>query len=208
MGVNNFFRQNALKCGIFDVTLLDKTDTMEKNKIEYRPVMEGYSIGTNGVVVNTATGRVLAQYRNLRGASLCIIKGVGFGVARLVACTYLGERDKGYVVRHKNGELGDNRVENMEWVERSAYVLDRIKDDNWGRWDKMVIGDRCEKESKAARQIKVWEFGVYRGVYDGIEGVCSKFGIGKRQMWEYKRGIVRKGMKRFKFESVVSGVFK
>lgn len=81
----------------------------------------------NRAVATGSTPRNLAQVSN--GAGYCSIKiQCVFGlknmlVHRLVAFAFLGApAEKSHVVNHKNLNKRDNRVENLEWISKSANV--------------------------------------------------------------------------------------
>ena len=103
---------------------------------EWLPVVghEGYySVSTLGRVRRDAPtkyrggisypGRVLRTYQTqyngnkYRIVSLCTGKGWRIGkVHRMVAIAFLGPPQLGMCVNHKNGDKGDNRVQNLEWI--------------------------------------------------------------------------------------------
>ncbi len=103
---------------------------------EWLPVIgyEGYySVSTLGRVRRDAPtkyrggisypGRVLRTYQTqyngnkYRIVSLCTGKGWKMGkVHRMVAIAFLGPPQPGMCVNHKNGDKGDNRIQNLEWV--------------------------------------------------------------------------------------------
>ena len=54
---------------------------------------------------------------------ICTLRGTrsqrNFLVHRLVLCAFVGEAPEGYVAHHRNEIRTDNRVENLEWREKS-----------------------------------------------------------------------------------------
>lgn len=48
-------------------------------------------------------------------------------IHRLVALHFVDGKKNGYEVNHKNGDKGDNRAENLEWVTRSENILHSFK---------------------------------------------------------------------------------
>lgn len=80
-----------------------------------------YSISNLGNVRNDKTGRILKQYIKPSG-----YKQVQLGakttpqyVHRLVGKAFIPNNENKPQINHKNGDKGDNRVENLEWVTAS-----------------------------------------------------------------------------------------
>ena len=84
-----------------------------------------YSISNLGNVRNDKTGRILKQYIKPSG-----YKQVQLGakttpqyVHRLVGKAFIPNNQNKPQINHKNGDKGDNRVENLEWVTASENDL-------------------------------------------------------------------------------------
>ena len=60
---------------------------------------------------------IVRQRADERGNSLVFISGQEFYVATLVAKAFIRKQFSGGVVRHHNGNLSDNRVDNLFWAE-------------------------------------------------------------------------------------------
>lgn len=81
-----------------------------------------YDVSTHGRVRNSTSGRVLRCYRNTyEYASLYVFRdGAGIrkrvSVHRLVAEAFIGEREPGKEINHKDGNKFNNFVGNLEWV--------------------------------------------------------------------------------------------
>jgi len=85
-----------------------------------------YSISSDGVVVNTETGRVLKQKIDKEGyKSVCLYLAEGKKykrVHRLVAQVHIDNINNFPVINHKNGVKTDNRSENLEWCTQSHNI--------------------------------------------------------------------------------------
>ena len=96
--------------------------------------MEFYEVSSNGLVRSidrivpyratgkkdsqkTLKGKVLSQTRNPVNGYMYVHLGRGNirSVHSLVTEAFLGDRPDGFVVRHKNGNREDNRLENLEY---------------------------------------------------------------------------------------------
>lgn len=99
------------------------------NQTLWAPVYgyEGYySISSLGQVRSdrsgrgTYSGRILKQRTTPKGYKTVWLCKYGLGrsyrVSRLVALSFLGIPDNPLEVNHKNGDKGDNRLCNLEWV--------------------------------------------------------------------------------------------
>ena len=86
---------------------------------------EFYQISSYGRTRNTKTGRILKPHV-LRGyLRVTLYNGKIrkiYGVARLVALTFVSNYDNKQEVNHINGVKADNRTENLEWCTRSENM--------------------------------------------------------------------------------------
>ena len=86
---------------------------------------ENYSVSNNGQVRNDKTGRILKTYKKPSGYIQVQIgrKTVPKYIHRLVAHAFLPNESNKPQVNHKNGNKGDNRANNLEWVTASENTF-------------------------------------------------------------------------------------
>lgn len=84
-----------------------------------------YSISNFGNVRNDKTGRILKYYTKPSGYKQVQLgrKTIPQYVHRLVAIAFIPNTDNKPQVNHINGDKGDNRAENLEWVTASENDL-------------------------------------------------------------------------------------
>jgi hypothetical protein len=84
-----------------------------------------YSISNLGNVRNDKTGRILKQYTKPSGYKQVQMgrKTIPQYVHRLVGNAFIPNNQNKPQINHKNGDKGDNRVENLEWVTASENDL-------------------------------------------------------------------------------------
>lgn len=90
-------------------------------------VREGYEVSTHGRVRSLrGQGRIMAQSTNKGGYENVTIrsdrKANKYLVHRLVAMAFLGPIPAGKEVNHKNGNKGDNSLQNLEYATRSENM--------------------------------------------------------------------------------------
>ena len=84
-----------------------------------------YSLRGNGIHERTRYGRVLQP--SIQNNGYCVVwlsrngKVKAHTVHRLIATTFIENPNNYYCVNHKNGNKTDNRVENLEWLNRSTH---------------------------------------------------------------------------------------
>ena len=84
-----------------------------------------YSISNLGNVRNDKTGRILKPYIKPSGYKQVQLgrKTIPQYIHRLVAIAFIPNIENKPQVNHINGNKGDNRVENLEWVTASENDL-------------------------------------------------------------------------------------
>ena len=74
---------------------------------------------------DTIEGRVLSPYIGWRGARMVNLSDKGrhhsLRIARLVATAFLPNPDRRQVVLHKDGDILNDRLENLQWVSRQEF---------------------------------------------------------------------------------------
>ena len=96
-----------------------------------------YSVSTDGVIVSNKFNKIkiLSQHNHINGYKLVSLRIDGKGklllVHRVVAETYIPNPNNLPEINHINCIKDDNRVENLEWCDRSynlkySYKLGRI----------------------------------------------------------------------------------
>jgi hypothetical protein len=112
--------------------------------MEWRVIQgfSSYEVSSNGQVRRATEGKtcagkiipvgyILSPKRAAKGYLVYALIGDDRKVKhllshRLVALAFIGPCPmRGYIVCHKNGEPGDNRVENLKWASNSQNQLDR-----------------------------------------------------------------------------------
>lgn len=78
-----------------------------------------YEVSSTGLVKNTKTGRILKPWKNQGYNHINLGNKIRSSVHRLVALAFLPEIEGKDIVNHKNGIRDDNRVENLEWCDKS-----------------------------------------------------------------------------------------
>ncbi len=98
---------------LYEVSNLGRIRSIPRKKIQKRPY---------GDVEITVKGQIIAQYVNIGGYKIVSLrkdKQVKTSyVHRLVVESFIKNK-KGNYVNHKNGIRDDNRLENLEWCDRS-----------------------------------------------------------------------------------------
>lgn len=165
--------------------------TLNYNSEEYRPIFElpWYFVSSTGSVISLAKGswavtplkpRVDRGYKRVSGKNRDG-KIIDRWVHRLVARAWLGETVNGRrFVNHKNGDKGDNRVENLEWCSsqenmlHAKYVLGISKQGERNPAAKLSAGAVKEIRSRRLLGDKISVLARVYGVSDGaIRLICK-----------------------------------
>jgi len=86
----------------------------------------GYFVNTTGNVIRKLENGELREIKGAnkvyKGCKYCkvTINDTTLQVHRLVAMAFIPNPKKYDIVNHKNGKKGDNRVSNLEWVDRKG----------------------------------------------------------------------------------------
>lgn len=91
-------------------------------------VNSNYSISSTGLVKNNRTGRILKPWLSDGYEVVRFNKGgKSYRVHRLVALSFLDQINGLTIINHKNGIRNDNRVENLEWCNKSYNLRHAIE---------------------------------------------------------------------------------
>ena len=100
--------------------------------MEWRSVPDhpNYEVSDLGEVRNARTGKVLKQFPRAGGyLGLCLWKhNKGWPVAthRLVMISFVGPRPEGLEVRHLDGDINNNSLDNLAYGTRSENIRDAV----------------------------------------------------------------------------------
>lgn len=110
-----------------------------------------YYITENGEIFNSRINRFMKQEITKFGYKRIEIKRKHFLVHRLVALAFIPNPKNKPVVNHKNRDVGDNRVENLEWCtikENVNYApTKQLRDENIKR------GQECNFHKLTEEQV-------------------------------------------------------
>lgn len=130
----------------------------------------GYSVTECGRVFSDAAGRFLSP-RMVNGYHHVTLGGrAGRQVAVhvLVASAFIGPRQDGQVVNHKNGARTDNSASNLEWVTQSENVAHAYR--TGLRVINQAHRDRAAKMGRAKRSFSDDQAACIRSAYSGQRG--------------------------------------
>ena len=102
------------------------------------PIYEQYAADKNGKIINTATNKVLKQYKSHKGYLLVSINNKIKNAHRFVYECFNGIIPEGMVIDHINTIRDDNRLENLRCVSarensRNPITIQHLKEGNLKR---------------------------------------------------------------------------
>lgn len=87
-----------------------------------------YDISSSGRCMNAWTGKILTPQIQAETYIVYLLFHNGLRyerqAARLVATAFIRDPRPGEIVRHKDGDISNNYLENLEWVTRRDQALD------------------------------------------------------------------------------------
>lgn len=136
-------------------------------------ILDTYEISNDGVIRNAKTGRIIKQFVGKDGYVRTQIAGKTRLVHRLVALSFIPVEEDKIFVNHKDGNKQNNRVDNLEWCNRSenmkhayAHNLKSAKGEN---------NSRCQLSKDSVTYIR--EHYVPRDKMYGAKALAEKFGV-------------------------------
>ena len=142
-------------------------------------VFDNYTITTSGVITNKKSEKVLCQCKNADGYfSTCVYingKPRQLLVARSILSTFVGKPlTPEYTVEHKDGNRGNDVLDNLEWVTKSNQVRNQTRPEMY-KSAVIIVKDEVEKTAKE------W------AVDDDVkEGTIRKYAVTKKHGFSYK----------------------
>lgn len=103
-------------------------------------------------------------------------KAERIAVSYLVARAFLGNPEMRPYVRHKDGDVRNNRVENLEWVE----------------WKERCGAGRGRKEVKQAVMVYDAETGEFVGKWESVKKASEDLGVARNLIARCARGEARR----------------
>ena len=122
-----------------------------------------YQISDNGEVRNIKTKRILKKYLNKYGyyqVTLCKNnKARLFRVHRLVAMTFIPNKENKEQVNHIDGNKLNNKVDNLEWCSSSENIKHAFKNGlKYSlRGKNNILSKRTYQYDKEYNLLKVWD---------------------------------------------------
>lgn len=154
-----------------------------------------YEISDNGNVRNVVTNKVLSQRGNGNGYIRIELwkdgKGCKFYVHRLVANAFIDNPNGKPEVNHIDGNRGNNKVDNLEWVTSSENTRHAIRNRQliaWNNEPKAIVATSIkngetitfETISQAERELGT------RHIVDVLKGRRKQ---AKGYVFEYRKGV-------------------
>ena len=171
----------------------DFVENIQKYKIISVPNFTGYFATECGRVISTLktipafiNGKIDKDgYRNL----ILYIKGKKyyFKNSRVIAMSFLGERPKGYVIRHLDGNPLNDRLDNLEYVTQKENIQDKV-----------VHGTQVYGEKNPTAKLK--EVEVIRLIEllktNTVDSLCKEYDIKRSTLYDIKNNKTWKHLTR------------
>lgn len=104
-----------------------------------------------------------------------------------VLTAWVGPRPEGMEGRHLNGDLGDNRAENLCWSTHTENVADKVAHGTASRPGRAGVPVRALTEADVAEMRRLWPA-------VSIRALAERFGVGRTTAGDVVRGKSWRGV--------------
>ena len=111
--------------------------------------LENYCINENGLILNIRTRGIIIPSINKKGyLQVCLTNKNTYSIHRLVALTFIENKENKPEVNHKDGNKSNNHVSNLEW-NTTQENLEHKRINNLGKTLKAKLSATGENNSQA-----------------------------------------------------------
>lgn len=168
------------------------------NNIEWKdiPSYNGfYEASTDGQIRRKSTKKILKQFYSTQGYKTCSLKQRSVRVHRIIAETFLENKNNLPVVHHKDGNKENNNVNNLEYTTYRENIIHAYKTELRpsikGKEQKIVTKERGNSKITADQVKEILEFYYVTGFgerrLEKITGIprSTIVGIIKGRTWKH-----------------------